>query len=52
MAKKKSDNEERPLKQTYQDAFTLKEEFLERIERLNIKCVFLDNEHLFILPIN
>ena len=51
-AKRKSDNEETPLKQPHQEDFTPKQEILERIKRLNIKCGFLDNEHLFMLPIN
>ena len=49
-AKQKYDNEETPLKQPHQDAFKSKQETLERIKRLNIKCGFLDNEHLFMLP--
>ena len=51
-AKRKSDNEETTLIQPHQDAFTLKQEILERIKRLHIKCGFLDTEHLFMLPIN
>ena len=51
-AKHKSDNEETPFKQPHQDAFTPKQETLESIKRLHIKCVFLDNEHLLMLPIN
>ena len=50
--KHKSDNEETPLKQLHQDTFTLKQETLERIKRLHIKCVFLDTKHLFVIPIN
>ena len=41
-AKHKSDNEETPLKQPHQDAFTSKQETLEGINRLPIKCGFLD----------
>ena len=52
MAKHKSDNEETPLKQPHQYAFTSKQEILERIKRLHIKCGFLYTEHLFMLPIN
>ena len=51
-AKHKSENEETSLKQTHQDAFTSKQETLERIKRLHIKCGFLDTNHLFILPMN
>ena len=50
LAKHKSDNEGTPLKQPYQDSFTSKQETLERIKRLHIKCRFLYTEHLFILP--
>ena len=49
-AKHKSDNEETPLKQHHQYAFTSKQETLERIKRLHIKCGFLDTEHLSMLP--
>ena len=49
-AEHKSDNEETPLKQPHQDAFTSKQETLERINRLHIKCGFLYTEHLFMLP--
>ena len=49
-AKHKYDNEETPFKQPHQDNFTLKQETLERIKRLHIKCGFLDTEHLFMLP--
>ena len=52
LAKNKSDNEETPLKQPRQDAFTLKQEHLERINLLHIKCGFLDNKNLFMLNIN
>ena len=52
LAKRKSDNEETPLKQPHQDASTPKQDILERIKRLHIKCGFLDTEHLFMLPIN
>ena len=38
------------MKKTYQGPFTLKQQTLEIIRRLYIKCVFLDTEHLFILP--
>ena len=51
-AKHRSDNEETPLKQPHQDTFALKQESLEIIKRLHIKCVFFDTEHLFIFPIN
>ena len=50
--KRKSDNEVTPLKQTHKDTVTSKQEILEIIKRLYIKCGFLDTEHLFILPIN
>ena len=49
-AEHKYDNEETPLQQPYQDAFTSKQETLEIIKRLHIKCGFLDTEHLFMLP--
>ena len=49
-AKHKSDNKETPLKQPHQDAFTSKQETLERIRWLNIKCDFFDTEDLFMLP--
>ena len=52
LAKRKSDNEETPMKQPHQDAFTLKQEILEIIKCLHIKCGFLDTEHLSMLPIN
>ena len=48
-AKHKSDNEETPLKQPHQDAFTSKQEILERIKQLHIKFGFLDTEHLSML---
>ena len=48
-SKHKSDNEETHLKQPHQDAFTSKQETLERIKRLHIKCGFLDTEHLSML---
>ena len=51
-AKHKSYNEETPLTQPHQDAFTSKQEILEIIKPLNIKCVFLDTDNLFMLPIN
>ena len=51
-AKRKSDNEETPLKQPHQDTFTSKKQVLEIIKHLHIKCGFLDTEHLFILPSN
>ena len=38
------------MKQTHQDVFTRKQETLERINWLHIKCGFLDNEHLFMPP--
>ena len=46
----KSDNEETPLKQPHQDAFTPKQEILEIIKRLHMKCGFLDTENLLMLP--
>ena len=49
-AKYKSDNEETPLEKPHQDTSTLKQDTLERIKRLHIKCGFLDTEHLFMLP--
>ena len=49
-AKHNSDNEETPLKQPHQYAFTPKQETLEIIKRLHIKCGFLDTEHLFMIP--
>ena len=52
MAKHKSYNEETPLKQHHQNAFTSKQETLEIIKRLNIKCGFLDNDHVFMLTKN
>ena len=50
-AKRKSDNEEIPLKQPHQDSSTSEQDILERITRLHIKCGFLDTEHLFMLTI-
>ena len=50
LAKHKSDNEETPLKQNHQYAFTPKQETLEIIKRLHIKCGLLDTEHLLIIP--
>ena len=50
-AKRKSDNEETSLKQPYQDASTSKQEILEIIKCLHIKCVLLEDEHLFMVPI-
>ena len=38
------------MKQPHQDAFTSKQENLERIKRLHIKCGFLDTEQLFVIP--
>ena len=49
-SKHKSDNEETPLKQPHQDAFTSKQETLEIIKRLHIKCGFLDTEDVFMHP--
>ena len=49
-AEHKSDNGEIPLKQPHLDAFALKQETLERIEWLHIKCGFLYDEHLSMLP--
>ena len=40
--KHKSDNEESPLKKTHQGPFTSKQETLERIKWLHIKCGLLD----------
>ena len=48
-ALKKADNEETPLKQPHQDAFTPKQENLERTKRLHRKCGFVDTERSFIL---
>ena len=52
LAKYKYDSEETPLKQPHHDAFTPKQETLERIKQLHIQSGFLDTEHLFMLPIN
>ena len=52
LTKHKFDNEGTPMKQPTQDAFTLKQEILERIKRLHIKCGFFYTEHLFVLPKN
>ena len=49
-AKHKSNNEETPLIKTHQRPFTSKQETLEIIKRLHIKCRFLNTEHLFVLP--
>ena len=49
-AKHKSDNEEKPLGKTHQGPFTSKQETLEIIKRLHIKCGFLDTDNLFMLP--
>ena len=49
--KRKSDNEETPLKQPHHDAFTSKQEILERINCLHKECGFLYTENLFMLPI-
>ena len=49
-AKHKSDNEETPVKKTHQGSFTSKQETLEIINWLHIKCGFLDTENLFMLP--
>ena len=51
-AKHKYDNEETALKQPHHDASTSKQETLERIKWLHIKCGFLDTENLFMIPIN
>ena len=48
-AKHKSDNKETLLKQRHQDAFTSKQESLEIIKRLHIKCGFFENENLLML---
>ena len=40
------------MKQPHHDAFTLKQEILERVKRLHKKCGFLDIEHLLMIPIN
>ena len=50
--KHRSNNEETPLKQPHQDAFMSKQETLEIIKGLHIKCGLLDAEHLFMIPIN
>ena len=50
LALKNPDNNETPLKQPHQDAFTSRQENLEKIKRLHIKCGFFDTEHLFMLP--
>ena len=49
-AKNKYDNEETPLINTHQETFKPKQETLERINLLHIKCGFLYAEHLFIIP--
>ena len=49
-AKHKSDNKETTLEKPHQDAFTSKQEALEIIKRLHIKCGFFDTEHLFMIP--
>ena len=49
-AKHRSYNSETPLKQPHQYTFTSKQETLERIKWLHIKCVFFDTEHLLVLP--
>ena len=38
------------MKKTHQGPFTLKQETLEIIKQLHIKCGFLDTENLFMLP--
>ena len=40
------------MKRPHYDTSTSKQDILERIKRLHIKCVFLDTEHLFMLPNN
>ena len=50
LTKHRSNIEETPLKQPHPDTFTSKEETLEVIKRLHIKCGFLYNEHIFMLP--
>ena len=40
------------MKQPHQDAFTSEKYILEIIKRLHIRCIFLGNEHLSMLPIN
>ena len=40
------------MKQPHQDALTSKQEILEIIKQLHVKCGFLDTEHVFMLPIN
>ena len=50
--KQNSGNGEIPLKQPHDDAFTSKQETLERIKQLHIKCGLWDTEHLFMLPNN
>ena len=40
------------MKQPHHDAFTPKQEILERIKNLHKKCGFLDTEYLFMLTLN
>ena len=40
------------MKKTHQGPFTPKQENVDRIKLLHIKCGFLDTEHLFMLPKN
>ena len=49
-AKQKYDNVESPLEKPHKDNLTSKQETLERIKRLHMKCGFLDTEHLIMLP--
>ena len=49
LAERKSNNEETSLKKTHQGPFTSKQETLERIKMLHIKCGFLDTQHLFMI---
>ena len=52
LAKHKTDNEEIPLEQPHQNAFTSKQETLEIIKQLHLKCGFLDTENLLTPLIN
>ena len=49
-SKHKSDNEETPLKKNHRGPFTSKQENLEIIKWIHIKCGLLDTENLFMLP--
>ena len=37
-------------RKNHQGPFTSKQETLEKIKQLHIKCGFLNNEHLFMIP--